>query len=104
MYDSKEAVELDSLDINKIVVSNKWKINDTSSKFFVGYLNDSNVIGPLFIILPQISGYIKYFKEGSKNMSFKTDDEDIYSKYSKNWDKIKELLNTNLHSQRIHKK
>ena len=36
-YDSKEAIDLDSVDINKIVVSNKWKINDISSKSFLGY-------------------------------------------------------------------
>ena len=33
-YDPKEVIVLDSIDINKIVVSNKWKINGTSSKFF----------------------------------------------------------------------
>ena len=30
LYDSKEAIDLYSVDINQIVVSNKWKNNDIS--------------------------------------------------------------------------
>ena len=30
-YLSKHAISLDSVDLSKIVVSNKWKINDTTS-------------------------------------------------------------------------
>ena len=32
-YSSKQAISLDSADLNKIVVSKKWKINDTTYKF-----------------------------------------------------------------------
>ena len=32
-YLSKQAISLDSVDLNKIVVSNKWKINDTTYKY-----------------------------------------------------------------------
>ena len=56
-YSSKEAIFLDSVDLSKIVVSNKWKINGTPCKYFCGYLNN-DVIQPLCIILPQMSGYI----------------------------------------------
>ena len=31
-YSSKQAISLDSVDLNKIVVSKKWKINDTTYK------------------------------------------------------------------------
>ena len=31
-YSLKEAISLDSVDLNKIVVSKKWKINDTTYK------------------------------------------------------------------------
>ena len=73
-YSSKEAILLDSVDLSKIVVSSRWKLNDTTYKYFCGYLNN-HVIKPLCIILPQINGYIKYFDDGGKNMSFVTDDE-----------------------------
>ena len=49
----------------KLVVSNKWKMNDTTYKYSCGYLNN-DVIQPLCVILPQMSGYIKYFDDGGK--------------------------------------
>ena len=82
---------LDSVDLNKIVVSNKWKINDTIYKYFCGYLNN-DVIQPLCVILPQMSGYIKYFDDGGKNMSFVTDDKEVYEKYNEIWKVVKRLL------------
>ena len=72
-HSSKQAIPLDSVDLNKIVVSNKWKISNTT-KYLCGYLNN-DVIQPLCVILPQMNGYIKYFDDGSKNMLFVTDDE-----------------------------
>ena len=90
-YLSKEAILLDSVDLSKIVVSNKWKINDATYKYFCGYL-DNDVIQPLCIILPQMSGYIKYFDDGGKNMSFLTDDKEGYEKYNEIWNAIKRLL------------
>ena len=81
---------LDSVDLNKIVVSNKWKINDTTYKYLCGYLNN-DTIQPLCVILPQMNGYIKYFDDG-KNMSFVTDDEEIYEKYNEIWEVVRKLL------------
>ena len=68
-YLSKQAILLDSIDLNKIVVSNKSKINDTTYKYSCGYLNN-DTIQPLCVILPQMNGYIKYFDDNVKNMSF----------------------------------
>ena len=80
-YSSKQAISLDSVDLNKIVVSKKWKINDTTYKYICGYLNN-DTIQPLCVILPQMNGYIKYFNNGGKNMTFIPDDEKIYEKYN----------------------
>ena len=90
-YSSKQAISLDSANLNKIVVSNKWEINDTTYKYFCGYLNN-DVIQPLCVILPQMSGYIKYFDNGGKNMSFYTDNKEIYEKYNEIWNVLKKLL------------
>ena len=90
-YSSKQAIPLDSVDLDKIVVSNKWKINDTTYKYLCGYLN-KDVIQPLCVILPQMNGYIKYFDDGGKNMSFVTDDEEVYEKYNEIWEAVKKLL------------
>ena len=90
-YSSQEAILLDSVDLSKIVVSNKWKINDTIYRYFCGYLNN-DVIQPLCVILPQMSGYIKYFDNGGKNMSFVTDDKEVCEKYDEIWNVVKKLL------------
>ena len=82
---------LDSVDLSKIVVSSRWKLNDTTYKYFCGYLNN-DVIKPLCVILPQMNGYIKYFDDGGKNMSFVTDDEKVYEKYDEIWNVVKNLL------------
>ena len=66
-YPSKQAILLDSVDLDKIVVSNKWKISDTAYKYLCGYLNN-DVIQPLCVILPHMNGYIKYFDDAGKNM------------------------------------
>ena len=90
-YSSKQAILLHSVDLSKIVVSNKYKINDATYKYFCGYLNN-DVIQPLCVILPQMSGYIKYFDDGGKNMSFVTDDKEVYEKYNGIWEVVRKLL------------
>ena len=39
-----------------------------------------------------MNGYIKYFDDGGKNMSFVTDDEKVYEKYNEIWAVIRNLL------------
>ena len=70
---SKQAIALNLVDTNKIVVSGKFKFSDNSSKYFIGYSHDDDddVIRPLCIVLPQRGGYIKYFDNDGRNMSLK---------------------------------
>ena len=90
-YLSKQVISLDSVDLDKIVVLNKWKISETTCKYLCGYLNN-DTIQPLCAILPQMDGYIKYFDDGGKNMTFVTDDEKMYEKYNEIWEVIRNLL------------
>ena len=39
-----------------------------------------------------MTGYIKYFENGGKNMSFMVKDNNVLDKYNKIWDKIKKSL------------
>ena len=39
-----------------------------------------------------MNGYIKYFDNGSKNMTFVTDHEKVYDKYNEIWEVIRKLL------------
>ena len=63
---------LSKVDVDKIVVSNKIKGNNETSKIFIGYLDKnpldknplddiSGIVTLLCIILPQMRGWIKYF-------------------------------------------
>ena len=72
----KESIDLFSVNVDQIVVSDKFKHNNESFKDFIGYQN-GEIVKPLFIILPQMSGYIKYFEIGGKNMSFFIKDDEV---------------------------
>ena len=80
-----------SVDLDQIVVSYKFKHNDEGFKNFIGYLKDK-IVKPLCIILPQMIGYIKHFENDSKNMSFLIKDDEVWGKYNKIWDVIKNKL------------
>ena len=66
---SKEPIDLLSVDLDQIVVSYKFKHNDEGFKYFIGYL-EGEIVKPLCIVLPHMSGYIKYFENGSKTCLF----------------------------------
>ena len=56
---SKQAIALNLVNTNKIVTSGKFKHSDDGSKYFIGYFHDDDVIRPLCIILPEMSGCMK---------------------------------------------
>ena len=68
-YKSKQPIDLMSVNVDQIVISDKFKHSDEGFKYFIGY-QEGEVVKPLCIILPQMSGYIKYFENGDKSMSF----------------------------------
>ena len=74
---SKQAIALNLVNTNDRIVPYRIKHIDDGFKYFIDYLHDNDVIGPLCITLPQMSGYIKYFDNGGKNMSFKIEDESV---------------------------
>ena len=70
-------------------------------KYFIGY-KEGEIVKPLSIILSQMSGYIKYFENGCKNISFVIKDDDVLDKCNEIWDKIKEKLNMKFHSMPVY--
>ena len=60
----KQTICLNQVEISKIVISNELKL-DNGVKNFIGYKNGETV-KPLCIILPQMSGFIKYFENNKK--------------------------------------
>ena len=48
-----------------------------------------------------MSGYMKYFENGGKNMSFLTKNDNVLDKYNEIWNKIKNILNIKFHSMPV---
>ena len=90
-----------SVIIDQIVVSYKFKHDNKGFKYFISY-QEGGIVKPLCIILPQMSGYIKYFENGGKNMSFLIKDDEVQEKYEKIWDVIKDKLRIKFHSEPIY--
>ena len=100
---SKQPIDLMSVNVDQILVSDKFKHSDEGFKYFIGY-QEGEIVKPLCIILPQMSGYIKYFENGGKNMSFMVKDDNVLDKYNKICDKSKEKLNIKFHSTPVYDK
>ena len=100
-HKSKQPIDLMSVNVDQIVVSDKFKHSDEGFKYFIGYQEDE-IVKPLCIILPQMTGYIKYFENRGKNMSFVIKDDDVLDKYNEIWDMIKNTLNIKFHSMPVY--
>ena len=100
-HKSMQPIDLMSVNADQIVVSDKFKHSDEGFKYFIGYQEDE-IVKPLCIILPQMSGYIKYFENGGKNMSFLIKDDEVWEKYEQIWDVIKNKLSIKFHSKPIY--
>ena len=98
---SKKPIVLMSVNIEQIVVSDKFNHINNGSRYFIGY-QEGEIVKPLCIILPQMSGYIKYFEYGSPNMSFLIKDDEVGEKYEQIWDVIKNKLKIKFHSEPVY--
>ena len=78
-HNSTQSVNLDSVNVDQIVVSDNFKHSDDGFKYFIGN-KEGEIFKPLCIILPQMSGYIKYFEDGGKSMSFMIKNDNVLDK------------------------
>ena len=76
----KQPIDLMSVNVDQTVVSDKFKHSDEGYKYFIGYQEDE-IVKPLCIILPQMSGHIKYFEYRGMNMSFLIKNDEVWEKY-----------------------
>ena len=79
-HKSKQAIDLNLVTTDKIIVSDKFKHREEGYKYFIGYQEDETV-KPLCIIVPKMNGYIKYFENGGKSMSFLIKNDEVWQKY-----------------------
>ena len=99
-YRNKNAFQIDDIDANKTLVSKKEPYSTKNSlKYFIGY-ND-NVIRPLCLRLPQITGYARKFNENA-TMSFRANNKQIFKNYNKIWEKVEKFLKINFESKSVY--
>ena len=100
-HKSKQTISLDSINVDQIVVFDKFKHSDGGFQYFIGY-KKGEIVKPLCVILTQINAFVKYFENNGKNMSFLIKDDDVLGKYNKMWDKIKDTLSIEFHSMPVY--
>ena len=96
----KPPTDLDLVERHQIVVPENSG-RDDGFKCFIGY-KESEIVKPLCIILSEMSGYMKYFKNGGKNVSFMIKNDMCMDKYNDIRGKIKERLNIKFHSMPVY--
>ena len=63
LYKNKKISKINDIDVNNILISKKEPYGTKNSfKYFIGY-NDNNIIRPLCIKLPKMTGYARKFNE-----------------------------------------
>ena len=68
-YKNKAINNIENIDVNNILVSKKEPYgNKNPFKYFIGY-SDNDVIRPLCIRLPQMTGYARKFDENATMVS-----------------------------------
>ena len=81
---SKKPIVLMSVNIEQIVVSDKFNHINNGSRYFIGY-QESEIVKPLCIMLLQMTGYIKYFEYRGINRSFLIENDEVWEKYKQIW-------------------
>ena len=100
-YKNKKTNRIDDIDVNNIFVSKKESYgNKNSLKYFIGY-NDNDIIRPLCIRLPQMTGYARKFHENA-TMSFKVKDKQLLKNYNKIWEKTEKLMKIDFESKPVY--
>ena len=100
-YKNKKINKIDDTDVNKILVSKKEPYGTkNSSKYFIGY-NDNDIIRPLYVRLPEMTGHARKFDENA-TMSFKVNDKQLLKNYNKIQEKVEKLLNIDFESNPVY--
>ena len=102
-HKSKQPIDLMSVNVVQIAISEKFQHSDEGFKYFICY-QEGEIVKPLCIIVPQLSGYIKQFENSGKNMSFLIKDDEGREKYEKTSDVVKNKLTIKFHSKPVYDK
>ena len=88
-YRSRKPFNVSDIDVNKILISKEVAYGTKNSlKYFIGYIDEDDVIRPLLLKLPQMIGYLKEFNN-SMTMSFRVDDSELFKSIAKYGEQLK---------------
>ena len=82
----KSPISINNIDINEIVVSNKFLFGKQDFKYSIG-CKDNKEIRPLCIFYPGMNIYKRY-SDKTKCMYFMIKDENFFDKYITIWEKL----------------
>ena len=100
-YKNKKINNIEDIDVDNILVSKKEPYgNKNLLKYLIGY-NDNDIIRPLCIRLPQMTGYARKFDENA-TMSFIVKDKQLLKNYTKIWETIEKLMKINFESKPVY--
>ena len=100
-YKNKKVTKIDDIDGNKILVSKEEPYGTKNSfKYFIAY-NDNDVVRPLCIKLPLMTGYVRKC-EGNTTMSFKISDKQLLKKHNHLWKRVEKLLKIEFDSKPVY--
>ena len=90
-YKNKTINTIEDIDVNNILVSKKEPYgNKNWLKYFIRY-NDNDIVRPLCIRLPQMTGYARKFDENA-TLYFIVKDKKLLKSYIKIWETIEGLM------------
>ena len=101
-YKNKKINNIEDINVDNILVSKKEPYSTKNSfKYFIGY-NDNDIIRPLYIKLPQMTGYVRKFNE-NLTMSFGVKDKELLKNYNKIWENVEKLMKIDFESKPVYR-
>ena len=101
-HQCKCPILIENIDINKMVVSNKFLFGKRDFTYFIGYI-DNKDIRPLCIFFSEVS-ICKRFSDKTKCMYFMIKYEIFFYKYMTIWEKVSSIIIKKFNSQFVYNK
>ena len=100
-YNNKKEFNIKDIDTNKILISKPESYDkNTMREYIIGY-NDNTII-LLQLFLPKMTGYLNILEDGTRKMSFLTDNNEFLERYTKIWEKISDLIDKKFDSDPVY--
>ena len=100
-YNNKKQFNIKDIDTNKILISKPVSYGKNNmKKYMIGYKDNTTI--PLQLFLPKTTDYLNIFEDGTKKMSFFTDNNEFLERYTNIWEKISDLIDKKFDSDPVY--